>query len=94
MNLTEEDKTQYNLIEDKYNNRIIGRVEDILNYLDDMVKYNLNNTDDEDTIKQIKDVIYNIKYIIEDTIYNDTIIAIFENVMLGLDWQVVKYEYL
>jgi hypothetical protein len=94
MYLTEEDKTQYNLIEDKYNNRIVGRVEDVLNYLDDMVKYNLNNTDDEETIKQIKDVIYNIKYIVEDTIYKDTIIAIFENVMLGLDWQVVKYEYL
>lgn len=94
MSLTEEDKTQYNLIEDKYNNRIVGRVEDVLNYLEDMIKYNLDNTDDEDTIKQIKDLIYNIKYIVEDTIYNDTLIAIFENVMLGLDWQVVKYEYL
>ena len=90
MNITEEDRVQYNLIEDKENEKIIGRVEDIINYLD----YILNNTDDEETIRQIKNVIYNIKYIVEDTIYNDTIIAIFDNAMVGLDWQLIEYKFI
>ena len=94
MYLTEEDKTQYNLIEDVENEKIIGRVDDIIRYLEDIINYNLDATDDEETIKHIKDVIYNIKYVIEDTIYNDTLIAIFDNVMVGLDWQVVDYKYL
>ena len=85
MYLTEEDKIQYNLIEDVNNSRIIGRVEDIINYLSDEIQYDLDNTDDAETIEQLKDV--NRQLAKEDF---NMIIAIFENVMIGLDWQVVE----
>lgn len=47
MYLTDEDKTQYNLIEDKFKSRIIGRKEDIVKYINDNIEYNIKNTDDE-----------------------------------------------
>lgn len=82
MYLTDEDKTQYNLIEDVNNSRIIGRVEDIINYLNDEIQYDLNNTDDEETIKQLKEI--NKQLAKEDF---NAVITIYENVMCGLDWQ-------
>ena len=85
MYLTEEDKVQYNLIEDKNNSRIIGTVENIINYLSDEIQYDLNETDDAETIEQLKDV--NRQLAMEDF---DTVIAIYENVMIGLDWQIIK----
>lgn len=85
MYLTEEDKVQYNLIEDTNNSRIIGTVENIINYLSDMIQYNLNETDDAETIEQLKDV--NKQLAREDF---DMVIAIFENAMIGLDWQVIE----
>lgn len=84
MYLTEEDKTQYNLIEDVNNSRIIGRVEDIINYLNDEIQYDLNNTDDEETIKQLKEI--NKQLAKEDF---NAVITIYENVMCGLDWQFI-----
>ena len=85
MYLTDEDKAQYNLIEDINNSRIIGRVEDIINYLSDEIQYDLNNTDDEETIEQLKDLVRLIR-----TNDDDEIIAIYENCMLGLDYQLIK----
>lgn len=85
MYLTDEDKAQYNLIEDVNNSRIIGRVEDIINYLSDEIQYDLNNTDDEETIEQLKEI--NRQLAREDF---NMVIAIYENVMCGLDWQEIK----
>ena len=82
MYLTDEDKTQYNLIEDVNNSRIIGRVEDIINYLSDEIQYDLNNTDDEKTIEQLKEI--NRQLATEDF---NMVIAIYENAMIGIDWQ-------
>lgn len=84
MYLTDEDKTQYNLIEDVNNSRIIGRVEDIINYLSDEIQYDLNNTDDEETIEQLKEI--NRQLATEDF---NAVITIYENVMCGLDWQFI-----
>lgn len=84
MYLTEEDKTQYNLIEDVNNSRIIGRVEDIINYLSDEIQYDLDNTDDEETINQLKEI--NRQLTKEDF---NAVITIYENVMCGLDWQFI-----
>ena len=84
MYLTEEDKTQYNLIEDVNNSRIIGRVEDIINYLSDEIQYDLDNTDDEETIKQLKEI--NKQLVKEDF---NAVVTIYENVMCGLDWQFI-----
>lgn len=85
MYLTEEDKTQYNLIEDVNNSRIIGRVEDIINYLSDEIQYDLNNTDDMENIEQLKEI--NRQLATEDF---NMVIAIYENVMIGIDWQEIK----
>ena len=85
MYLTDEDKTQYNLIEDVNNSRIIGRVEDIINYLSDEIQYNLNNTDDEETIEQLKEI--NRQLATEDF---NMVIAIYENAMIGIDWQEIE----
>lgn len=84
MYLTEEDKTQYNLIEDKFKSRIIGRKEDIVKYINDNIEYNIKNTDDEDSVQQLKDVISSMQ-----NVEDDEVIAIFENVMIGLDWLVL-----
>jgi len=84
MYLTDEDKTQYNLIEDKFKSRIIGRKEDIVKYINDNIEYNIKNSDDEDSVQQLKDVISSMQGV-ED----DEVITIFENVMIGLDWLVL-----
>ena len=94
MYLTEEDKLQYNLIEDKNNEKIIGSVENIISYLDDMIDYNLNNTEDEETIKDIRNVVKSINMFLNKNIDNNTLIAIFDNSMCGLDWQLVEYNYI
>ena len=84
MYLTDEDKTQYNLIEDKFKSRIIGRKEDIVKYINDNIEYNIKNSDDEDSVQQLKDVISSMQ-----DVEDDEVIAIFENVMIGLDWLVL-----
>lgn len=84
MYLTDEDKAQYNLIEDVNNSRIIGRVEDIINYLSDEIQYDLDNTDDAETIEQLKEI--NKQLAKEDF---NAIITIYENVMCGLDWRFI-----
>lgn len=91
MNITEEDRVQYNLIEDINNSKIIGTASTIIEYLNDMIEYNLNNTDDELSIKDIKKTIGYIEYALKENIDENTIIAIFENPMCGLDWQIVDY---
>lgn len=85
MYLTDEDKIQYNLIEDKFKSRIIGRKEDIVKYINDNIEYNIKNSDDEENIEHLKNVVENLQLVLED----DEIIAIYENVMIGLDWQYV-----
>lgn len=94
MHLTDKDKLQYELIEDKNKEKIIGSVENIINYLDDMIDYNLNNTDDEETIKDIRNVVKSINMFMNKSIDDNTLIAIFDNPMCGLDWQLVEYNYI
>ena len=94
MHLTDEDKLQYNLIEDKNSEKIIGSVEDIISYLNDMIDYNLNNADDEETIKDIRNVVKSINMFMNKSIDENTLIAIFDNPMCGLDWQLVEYNYI
>ena len=86
MYLTDEDKIQYNLIEDEENNAILGAVGDIIDYLKDMIKYNLDNTDDAENIKQINDVIENIECALDEDLSLTSIICIYENIMCGIDW--------
>ena len=96
MYLTDEDKTQYELIEDAENDKILGTAESVIEYLKDMVKYDLKNTDDAETIEDIEGVIADISNEIKEglRLSEKTIIAIFDNPMCGLDWQVTDYRYL
>ena len=97
MHLTEEDRLQYNLIEDINNSKIIGAVKDIISYLDDMIDYNLNETKDKETIKDIRVIVRNLNQFMNKSIKeidDDTLIAIFDNPMCGLDWQLIEYTYI
>lgn len=89
MNINDEDKVQYNLIEDKEENKIIGRVGDIVEFLENMIEYNLNNTDDEDSILEIRKVLKDINA--DKELDEDNIIALCENCMQELDFNYVNY---
>ena len=89
MYINDEDKVQYNLIEDKEENKIIGRVGDIIEFLENMIEYNLNNTDDEDSILEIRKVLKDINA--DKQLDEDNIIALCENCMQELDFNYVNY---
>ena len=84
MLITEEDKIQYNLIEDTINSKVIGSVENIINFIEDNIKYNLEQEEDAEQLKQVVETLK--KYDTNDIIY------IFENPMIGIDWGFIDYR--
>ncbi len=82
MLINEEDKIQYNLIEDVISNKVIGSVENIVNFIEDNIKYNLEQGEDA---KQMQEVAKAIKEHCDP----NQIICIYENPMIGLDWDYI-----
>lgn len=84
MLINEEDKIQYNLIEDISNSKVIGSVENIINFIEDNIKYNLEQGEDTEQLQRAVETLK--KYDANDIIY------IFENPMIGLDWGLIEYQ--
>lgn len=84
MLINEEDKIQYNLIEDVFNEKVIGSVENIKEWVKDNIKYNIENGDDVEQLNEFLDALKE-----EDA---NEIIVMFDNPMIGLDWQHIEYR--